>query len=136
MATADKNGAPNVSYAPFVHRAPPLYVYTSSRSRHTRNMMETANASVMFIEDEARTRNFFARKRFTCRCSVELVGRETTEWRTVMSIFKRKFGKAFDMIRPLPDLFRLTPDDGLYVQGFGQAFEVSPGMKNSKHVTQ
>jgi putative heme iron utilization protein len=42
------------------------------------------------------------------------------------------------MIRPLPDfaLFRLTPDDGLYVQGFGQAFEVSPNMKNSKHVTQ
>jgi putative heme iron utilization protein len=58
MATADKNGAPNVSYAPFVHRAPPLYVYTSSLSRHTRNMMETAKASVMFIEDEARTRNF------------------------------------------------------------------------------
>jgi heme oxygenase (biliverdin-IX-beta and delta-forming) len=84
MATADKNGAPNVSYAPFVHRAPPLYVYTSSLSRHTRNMVETAKASVMFIEDEARTRNFFARKRLTCHCSVELVGRETTEWRTVM----------------------------------------------------
>ena len=63
MATADKNGAPSVSYAPFVRRPPPLYVYTSSLSRHTRNMMETAKASVMFIEDEARTRNFFARKR-------------------------------------------------------------------------
>jgi heme oxygenase (biliverdin-IX-beta and delta-forming) len=63
MATADKNGAPHVSYAPFVHRAPPVFVYTSSLSRHTRNMMETAKASVMFIEDEARTRNFFARKR-------------------------------------------------------------------------
>jgi hypothetical protein len=61
---ADKNGAPNVSYARFVHRAPPLYVYTT-RSRHTKNMMETAKASVMFIEDEARTRNFFARKRLT-----------------------------------------------------------------------
>jgi putative heme iron utilization protein len=137
MATADKNGVPNVSYAPFVHRAPPLYVYTSSRSRHTRNMMETAKASIMFIEDEARTRNFFVRKRFTCQCSVELVGRETTEWRTVMSLFKRKFGKVFDMIRPLPDfrLFRLTPDGGLYVRGFGQAFEVSSDMKSSKHVT-
>jgi putative heme iron utilization protein len=33
-ATADKNGASNVSYAPFVHRAPPLYVYISSRSTH------------------------------------------------------------------------------------------------------
>ena len=137
MATADKNGAPNVSYAPFVHRAPPLYVYTSSLSRHTTNMLETAKASVMLIEDEARTRNFFARKRFTCQCSVEVVGRETTEWRTVMSLFKRKFGKVFDMIRPLPDftLFRLIPDGGLYVRGFGQAFEVSPDMKNSKHVT-
>jgi putative heme iron utilization protein len=65
------------------------------------------------------------------------VGRETTEWRTVMSLFKRKFGKVFDMVRPLPDftLFRLTPDGGLYVRGFGQAFEVSSDMKNSKHVT-
>jgi len=91
----------------------------------------------MLIEDEARTRNFFARKRFSCQCSVEVVGRETTEWRTVMSLFKRKFGKVFDMIRPLQDftLFRLTPDGGLYVRGFGQAFEVSPDMKNSKHVT-
>ena len=137
MATADKDGAPNVSYAPFVHRAPPLYVFTSSRSRHTRNMMETAKASVMFIEDEVRTKNFFARKRFTCQCMVELVERETTEWRTVMSLFKRKFGKVFDMILPLPDfaLFRLVPDGGLYVRGFGQAFEISPDMKNSKHVT-
>jgi heme oxygenase (biliverdin-IX-beta and delta-forming) len=132
MATADKNGAPNVSYAPFVHRAQWLYVYTSSLSRHTRNMMETQKASVMFIEDETRTRNFFARKRFTCQCSVELVGRETAEWRTVMSLFKRKFGKVFEMIRPLPDftLFRLIPDSGLYVRGFGQAFEVGPDMKD------
>ncbi len=138
MATADKNGAPNVSYAPFVvHRAPPLYVYTSSRSRHTRNMMETAKSSVMFIEDEARTRNFFARERFTCQCSTELVARESTEWRTAMSLFKRKFGKVFDIIRPLPDfaLFRLIPDGGLYVRGFGQAFELSADMKNSKHIT-
>jgi putative heme iron utilization protein len=137
MATTDKNGAPNVSYAPFVHRASRLYVYTSSLSRHTRNMMETQKASVMFIEDETRTRNFFARKRFTCQCSAESVERETTEWRTAMSLFKRKFGKVFEMIRPLPDftLFRLIPDGGLYVRGFGQAFEVSPEMKDAKHVT-
>jgi putative heme iron utilization protein len=54
-----------------------------------------------------------------------------------MSLFKRKFGKVFDMIRPLADfgLFRLVPDGGLYVPGFGQAFEISPDMKNSKHIT-
>ena len=138
MATADKSGAPNVSYAPFVHRAPPLYVYTSSRSATQEILMETAIASVMFIEDEVRTRNFFVRKRFTCQCSAESVGRETTEWRAAMSLFKRKFGKVFDMIRPLPDfvLFRLVPAGGLYVRGFGEAFEIGPDMKNSKHVTR
>jgi heme iron utilization protein len=137
MATADQNGTPHVSYAPFVHRAPRLYVYISSRSRHTRNLMETAKASVMFIEDEARTRNFFVRRRFTCQCSAELAEKEIKEWRTAMSLFKKRFGKVFDMIRPLPDfaLFRLIPDGGLYVRGFGQAFKISPDMKNSKHVT-
>ena len=137
MATADKNGAPNVSYAPFVHRAPPLYVYTSSLSRHTTNMLETAKGERHVNRRRSADENFFARKRFSCQCSVEVVGRETTEWRTVMSLFKRKFGKVFDMIRPLPDftLFRLIPDGGLYVRGFGQAFEVSSDMKNSKHVT-
>ena len=54
----------------------------------------------------------------------------------MMSLFKRKFGKVFDLIRPLPDfaLFRLMPEVGLYVRGFGQAFEISPDMKNSKHI--
>jgi len=64
------------------------------------------------------------------------VDRESNEWRTVMSLFKKKFGRVFAMIRPLPDftLFRLIPNGGLYVRGFGQAFEVSADMKNSERV--
>jgi putative heme iron utilization protein len=137
MATADKNGAPNASYAPFVQRTPWLYVYTSTRSKHTKNMTETTRASGMFIEDETCTRNFFARERFTCQCRAEVVEREGKEWRTVMSLFKKKFRKGFAMIRPLPDftLFRLIPGGGLYVYGFGQAFEVNADMKNSEHIT-
>jgi putative heme iron utilization protein len=136
MATAGRNGVPNASYAPFVQCTPWLYVYTSTRSKHTKNMTETTRASVMFIEDETRTRNFFARERFTCECRVEVVDRESKEWRTVMSLFKKKFGRAFAMICPLPDftLFRLIPNGGLYVRGFGQAFEVSADMKKSERV--
>lgn len=58
MATVDKNGAPNASYAPFVQRTPWLYVYTSTRSKHAENMTETTGASVMFIEDETCTEIF------------------------------------------------------------------------------
>ena len=115
MATVDKNGAPNASYAPFVQRTPWLYVYTSTRSKHTENMTETTRASVMFIEDKKRVLEiFFARERFTCQCRAEVVERESKEWRTVMSLFKKKFGRVFAMIRPLPDftLFRLIPDGG------------------------
>jgi putative heme iron utilization protein len=41
------------------------------------------------------------------------------------------------MILPLPDftLFRLIPGGGLYVYGFGQAFEVTADMKSSEHLT-
>jgi putative heme iron utilization protein len=40
------------------------------------------------------------------------------------------------MICPLRDftLFRLIPNGGLYVRGFGQAFEVSADMKKSERV--
>src|SRR5215467_395315 len=62
MATADKNGAPNVSYAPFVHRAPPLYVYTSSLSRHTKNMMETEKASVHVHRRRSADKKLFCKK--------------------------------------------------------------------------
>ena len=137
MATIDKNGAPNASYAPFVTRTPWLYVYTSARSKHTQNLTETTRASVMFIEDETRSGNLFARKRFTSQCRVEVVERESKEWRTVMSLFKKKFGKVFAMIRPLPDftLFRLIPSGGLYVYGFGQALEVTwPPTKASAEI--
>ncbi len=50
---------------------------------------------------------------------------------------QKEVREVFDMIRPLPDfvLFRLIPAGGLYVRGFGEAFEIGPDMKNSKHVT-
>jgi putative heme iron utilization protein len=49
MATADENGAPNVSYAPFVRRGQPLYVYTSSRSRHLAALIGQDDEKVMHL---------------------------------------------------------------------------------------
>lgn len=86
-----------------------LYVYTSTRSKHTKNMTETTRASVMFIEDETRTRNFFARERFTCECRAEVVDRESKEWRTVMSLFKKKFGRVFAMIPSTTGFYVVSP---------------------------
>jgi putative heme iron utilization protein len=48
MATADKSGAPNVSYAPFVHHAPPPYVYNCPPLSFT---MKQTSCSSMVHED-------------------------------------------------------------------------------------
>jgi hypothetical protein len=48
--------------------------------------------------------------------------RETTECRTAMSLFGSRFGKVFDMIRPLPDfvLFVSFPMADFMFTGLGK----------------
>ena len=112
MATVDNDGAPNASYAPFVQRTPWLYVYTSTRSKHTKNMTDTTRASVMFIEDETRTRNFFARERFTCQCRTEVVERKSKEWRTVMYVIRKEIWKGVCNDTSTTGLYAVSPHSG------------------------
>jgi putative heme iron utilization protein len=46
----------------------------------------------------------------------------------MVSAFREKFGVTIDVMAPLPDyqFFRLLPQTGRVVAGFGAAFEVNP----------
>ncbi len=137
LATADKDGWPTVSYAPYVKYWDSYYIYTSALSRHTQDLLATLKASIMFIEDEEHASNIFARKRYTCSCEVMIVGQYSDEWVNVLHCFEKKFGGVFDLIRPLGDftLFRLDPSAGRYVEGFGRAYHVDADMRSSEHVS-
>ena len=67
MATANEDGVPEASYAPYViDDAGHYYIYVSELSRHTRNLTQTGRVSLLFIEDEQSAANIFAQTRCGC----------------------------------------------------------------------
>ncbi|UTM58665.1 heme utilization protein HutZ [Photobacterium sp. CCB-ST2H9] len=127
LATVDADGKPNVSYAPFALLEDGYYILISRIARHARNLLENPQVSLMMIEDEAESKAIFARMRLTFEADVVLVERHTERWQAGIEALKVRFGEIVDGLSGLEDfnLFRLEPTQGLFVKGFGQAFQVS-----------
>ncbi|MGF1692905.1 heme utilization protein HutZ [Photobacterium kagoshimensis] len=127
LATVDANGKPNVSYAPFALLDDGYYVLISQIARHARNLLENPQVSLMMIEDEATSKTLYARKRLTFEADVSVVERQSEVWLEAVSSLKARFGDIVDGLSGLEDftMFRLAPTQGLFVKGFGQAFQVS-----------
>ncbi|AVF62321.1 MULTISPECIES: heme utilization protein HutZ [Vibrio] len=127
LATVDAEGRPNVSYAPYVQNQEGYFVLISKIARHARNLLENPNVSLMMIEDEESSKQLFARKRLTFDAVANVVERDTEMWQQVVGQMKERFGEIIDGLSQLEDfvLFNLQPESGLFVKGFGQAYQVS-----------
>ncbi|MCR9675945.1 heme utilization protein HutZ [Vibrio alginolyticus] len=127
LATVDVEGRPNVSYAPYVQNQEGYFVLISKIARHARNLLENPNVSLMMIEDEESSKQLFARKRLTFDAVANVVERDTEMWHQVVGQMKERFGEIIDGLSQLEDfvLFNLKPESGLFVKGFGQAYQVS-----------
>lgn len=128
LSTVSDECRPEASYAPYVRDADgKLYVYVSELSRHTANLKQQPQASVLFIESEQDCKHLFARQRLTYECQAREVERNSEHWQYVMTQFQTKFGKFMEMLRNLNDfhLFEITPQRGNYVAGFAQAYEIT-----------
>ena len=127
LATRAPDGEPEASYAPFVcDEAGNFYIFVSQLSRHTRNLLAHASLSILLIEPEADASQLFARKRLSYHCVAEVVAREDAEWEARLAAFEARFGAVIDILRSLEDfvLFRLVPQHGSFVKGFGQAYTI------------
>ncbi|WP_394246173.1 heme utilization protein HutZ [Vibrio profundi] len=127
LATVDENGRPNVSYAPFVQNQEGYFVLISQIARHARNLEANPQVSLMMIEDEDSSKQLFARKRLTFDAVASVVERDTELWTQVIGQMQERFGEIIDGLSQLQDfvLFNLKADSGLFVKGFGQAYQVS-----------
>ena len=128
LSTIGENGRPESSYAPFVvDQNNYYYIYVSALARHTGNLLNDGRAGIMLIEAEAEAENIFARKRVTFECDTEAVVRETEDWREIMLLFDQLSAELMETLRRLPDfqLLRLRPKSGLFVKGFGKAYQIS-----------
>jgi putative heme iron utilization protein len=127
ISTVNKNGVPNASYTPFImDESKNIYIYVSGLAIHTTNIQVNPNVSVLFVEDEAKTANIFARRRLSFDCTASLIERETEKWDQIVDQFQARFGDIIEMLRSLPDfrIFKLTPFQGRYVVGFGAAYNI------------
>ncbi|MEZ9298554.1 heme utilization protein HutZ [Vibrio splendidus] len=127
LATVDEEGRPNVSYAPFVQNQEGYFVLISDIARHARNLKANPQVSLMMIEDEESSKQLYARKRLTFDAQASVVDRETELWTQVIGQMQERFGEIIDGLSQLQDfsLFKLEAENGLFVKGFGQAYQVS-----------
>ena len=132
LSTCSKEHQPLASYAPFIEdEEGHFYLLLSGLANHSSNLQhhEEQNnpVSVLLIEDEQQSRNLFARKRLTYSCDVSVWSREHAQWDTIIEMMQKKLGKTIDLLAGLGDfnLYCLTPGEGNYVRGFGQAYELA-----------
>ena len=132
LATTNDQGKPLSSTAPFIESDDGDFVLLlSDMAEHSQNLsyhkQSGTVAAVMLLEDEAQCRNIFARKRLSYECRVQIVDRKQPQWQPMIEQLQQKFGKTIDLLSSLGDfrLYVLSPQNGNYVKGFGQAYPLS-----------
>lgn len=135
LATHSLKHQPLASYAPFLEdEAGNFFLLLSNLAAHSVNLQQhqadQSRLSVLLIEDEQTSRNLFARKRLSYLCEVELWSREHPQWQDRIGRLEEKFGKTIAVLARLGDfnLYCLTPKQGSYVRGFGQAYELEDAL--------
>lgn len=142
LATIDEHNTPHCGYAPFVVDETAgdgaFVVFTSQLSLHTRDLMATARAGVMLIADESISNEIFARTRVSYNCVAEIIDTEHQRYVPLLDQLQQRHGKMIGLLRTLPDfvLFRLVPQSGQFVMGFGKAYRLTgPQLDEFEHAT-
>lgn len=129
ISSINSNLKPHNSYAPFVIQDKQFYICISKLAKHTNNLLKSQTASIMFIEDESKSTNNFARKRITFDIDVLHIERDQDKFTQIMKLFNEKFGESASIYEQMADfyLFKLTPYGGRAVFGFGEAYNYKDG---------
>lgn len=124
LSSLQADGRPYASYAPFAIGDDCLYVLLSEIALHAINLQHNPAASVLIIEDEDTAGELFARKRVNYSMQAELVELESEAWYQGIDILEVRHGERIQNLSRLADfrLFRLKPEGGRFVKGFGRAF--------------
>jgi len=128
LSSIKENGSPNISYAPFTKdEQGNYYIFISQLAAHTQDLLINPQVSIMLSEDEQDVRQIFARTRVSYDCHVETVDPSEMIYVDMLDQMQNQFGKVLELLRSLPDfiLFRLVPEQGRFVMGFGQAYDLA-----------
>jgi len=139
LSTLSADNFPEISYAPYVtDDQGNFYIFISELAAHTQCLLANAKCSVMFVADEDQSQNLFARERLIYSCVSKRVDSSESDYSNMLDRLEETFGNVVGMLRSLPDfhLFRLQPQQGRYVVGFGKAFKVDPITGELEHISE
>jgi putative heme iron utilization protein len=132
LGTLNATVEAEASYAPVLRKDGKFYIYVSELAKHTHNLLENKNLTLLFIEDESEAENIFARKRATLKAQAKHIARDSEGWDSIMDTYGEHLGETARMLRNLQDfhLFELTCLKGNFVRGFAQAYALSGDLLN------
>jgi putative heme iron utilization protein len=141
MATVDNDGLPDVSYAPFIMDEDfNVYVFVSDIVKRTQNLLANGRVSLLFVEDEAKAKHIFARKRVTMQANATTVTADDSQIPDLKKLFEDKFGEFVNLeIISKSDfhLIRMKPYEGGLTKGFGLAFKLTGDkLANVEHLKE
>lgn len=133
LASLDDVQFPDASLAPYLYHEGCFWIFVSQLSKHTANLLEREKASVLIHEEVVNPANPFTLKRASAQCTVEDI-RENKD--AILDKMAERLGATVGLLRQLGDfhLIKLTPQNGQYIAGFGQAFEIDFAELELEHI--
>ena len=128
LSTVSPEGAPDASYAPCtLDNAGRCYILISQLAQHTKNLLSTPHASLLWIDATSPSRNVFAQRRLQLQCKAENIPRDSDTWQHMLGQMEQQHGNTVALLTKLSDfmLFRFDAIGGNYIRGFAQAHPVT-----------
>lgn len=122
-------GEPNlamVAYA-FAEDFSALYIHVSKLGKHTRDMESDARVSFLIAQTDDSRADPQTLARVSLQCTASVLARDASNYAYIKNLYLKRFLEA-EQFFSLGDfnLWELTPRNGRFVAGFGQAFNLVP----------
>jgi putative heme iron utilization protein len=127
--TLPPDGAAYAGLLPFIMDTAGVafLVRASKLARHSRGLTADARVCVLIHEKDDVSKDPLQLQRVTFDCTVEPLVAEAAEWSTARERYLARFPSA-ELTLGLSDfrIYRLVPQTGMYVAGFGRAIALPP----------
>ena len=116
----------DLGYSPYIFYENYYYIFVSELSTHVKLLLKKKVGTFMIINDETNSQNIWARIRLKFSAKIEVIIRDSEDFRIICEKIRYKHGKTMNLIKQFSDfhLIKIIPSRGTFISGFGNAFNL------------